>query len=70
MTEQAQLSIRINETNPNHHLWNNNGVWFIHYTMYPTPVTTKRVRCSLRTSSVLEARVKRDDFFSRTQGER
>ena len=57
------LAIRTDEENPNHHLWNNNGTWFVHYTVYPTPVTKQRVRRSLKTKSIDEARAKRDSLF-------
>lgn len=55
-----QLSLRVNPANPNHHLWNNNGTWFIHYVVHPTPFTKDRIRRSLGTKSLAEARVKRD----------
>lgn len=54
------LAIRINARNPNHHLFNNNGTWFVHFTYSPTPVTAERVRQSLRTKSLAEARLRRD----------
>ncbi len=54
------LSIRDCGDNPNHHLWNNNGIWWVHFTVYPTPVTTHRVRRSLRTRELEEAKRKRD----------
>jgi len=54
---------RTNNTNLNHHMWNNNGVWFLQYTVYPTPVTKERVRRSLRTRSVTEARKLRDEIL-------
>ena len=57
------LAIRTDEDNPNHHLWNNNGTWFVHYTVYPTPVTKQRVRKSLKTKCLDEARRKRDSLF-------
>ena len=57
------LSIRQRGTNPNHHLWNNNGTWFVHYTLHPTPLTKKRVRQSLNTRSRDEARGLRDNLF-------
>lgn len=50
--------------NANHHLWNNNGTWFLHYTTYPTPFTKERVRRSLGTKDLAEARLRRDDFFA------
>lgn len=57
-------SLRISETNPNHHLWNNNGTWFLHYTVYPTPFTKERIRRSLGTKDVKVARERRDNFFN------
>lgn len=60
----ANSSIRIDATNPDHHLYNNNGTWWIHYTSYPTPVTTKRVRRSLKTRDVILARQRRDALFA------
>lgn len=50
--------------NANHHLWNNNGTWFLHYTTYPTSFTKERVRRSLGTKDLAEARLRRDAFFS------
>lgn len=59
----SKLSIRTNPENPNHHLWNNHGTWFIHYVVHPTPWTKERVRRSLGTRSLEEARRKRDELF-------
>jgi hypothetical protein len=56
-------ALRISEANPNHHLWNNNGTWFLHYTVYPTPFTKERIRRSLGTKCVKTARERRDQFF-------
>ena len=61
----AALAIRIEGSNPNHHLWDNNGTWFIHYTVYPTPVTAERIRRSLRTKCIADARLRRDRLFRR-----
>ena len=61
--EGLELGIRINRANARHHLWNNNGTWFVHYTVYPTPVTAKRVRRSLRTKSLSEAIHRRDTIL-------
>ena len=55
--------LRFNAVNPNHHLWHNNGTWFLHYTVYPTPSTKERVRRSLGTKDVSVARERRDSFF-------
>jgi len=61
-----QLSLRVNPENPNHHLWNNNGTWFIHYVVHPTPYTKERVRRSLQTKSLDEARMRRDALLADT----
>ena len=56
------LSIR--PENPNHHLWNNHGTWFLHYTVHPTPFTKERIRRSLGTKDVNVARERRDAIFT------
>ena len=61
-----RTSMRVRHANPNHHLWNNNGTWYLHYTMHPTPVTKARVRVSLSTKSLTVARAKRDAFLAST----
>lgn len=63
MTSTTQLSVRINPANPNHHLWNNHGTWFIHYVVHPTPFTKERIRHSLHTKSLEEARRRRDELL-------
>jgi hypothetical protein len=55
--------LRFNAVNPNHHLWQNHGIWFLHYTAYPTPKTKERIRRSLGTKDVNIARERRDAFF-------
>jgi hypothetical protein len=57
--------IRITADNPNHHLWNNHGTWFLHYTVHPTPFTKERIRRSLGTKDLEVARNRRDSFFAR-----
>jgi hypothetical protein len=51
--------------NSDHHLWNNNGTWFVHYTRYPTRSTKERVRLSLKTKCLAEARRRRDEILRR-----
>jgi hypothetical protein len=58
------LAIRLNPGNPDHHLWNNNGTWFVHYTIHPTLVTKQRIRASLGTKNLTEARSRRDQLLS------
>ena len=57
---QTTTAIRVGPANPRHHLWNNNGTWFVHYTAYPTPLTKQRFRVSLGTKRFDEAQRKRD----------
>jgi hypothetical protein len=69
MTNTAELSgIRIAADNPNHHLWNNHGTWFLHYTVHPTQFTKERIRRSLGTKNLAVARTRRDVFFSHIEG--
>ena len=58
------LTVQVDSSNPNHHLWNNHGTWFLHYTVHPTPFTKERIRRSLGTKDVQVARDRRDAFFS------
>ena len=55
--------IRVRTDNPNHHLWNNHGTWFLHYTVHPTSFTKERIRRSLGTKDIAIARERRDSFF-------
>lgn len=61
--------IRVRAENPNHHLWNNHGTWFLHYTVHPTPFTKERVRRSLGTKDIKVARARRDAFFANLANE-
>jgi hypothetical protein len=62
-------SLRINRRNPNHHLWNNNGSWWCHYTLHYPDYTKQRVRRSLGTNDLEEARTRRDSILARLQGQ-
>ena len=61
--------IRVRTENPNHHLWNNHGTWFLHYTVHPTPFTKERIRRSLGTKDLEVARERRDSFFAHLASE-
>ncbi len=70
MTTVAILpGIRVRAENENHHLWNNHGTWFLHYTVHPTPFTKERIRRSLGTKDVTIARERRDTFFTQLAAE-
>lgn len=61
--DKPVLSIRTTG-NPFHHLWNNNGTWWVHYTEHLSDHTKRRVRRSLHTSDSGIARVLRDSLLS------
>jgi hypothetical protein len=56
----TKLSIRVSEGNRLHHLWNNNGTWWLHYTEHLADFTKRRIRRSLRTHD-LELAIRRRD---------
>lgn len=58
------LVLRRSPANPNHHLWNNHGTWFVHYVVHYANGTRERFRDSLETKSLAEARQRRDRFLS------
>ncbi len=64
----AVLAIRVRQDNPNHHLWNNNGTWFVHYTVHRPDFTKARVRQSLGTRSLAAARLLRDRLVKSVPG--
>ncbi len=60
----AELAVRILPDNPNHHLWNNHGTWWCHYTLHLPDFTKRRVRVSLATGDALKARARRDRLIA------
>jgi hypothetical protein len=50
---------------PDHHLWRNGRVWWIAFTFHTPDGRKHRVRKSLATNDVVEARVKRDRLLGR-----
>ena len=59
----TKLAIRVREGNPDHHLWNNNGTWWCHYTEHLPDYTKRRVRRSLGTTDRAIARFLRDSVL-------
>lgn len=64
-TSPARLSVRVNEQNENHHLWNNRGVWWCHMTLHRPDSTSQRMRFSLKTKDLQKARERRDRIFQK-----
>ena len=64
------LSARIDGTNRLHHLWNNNGTWWIHYTVH-WGYRKRRIRRSLNTADAVVAIARRDALLAHvsTEGE-
>ena len=62
-TKRTKLALRVNESNLNHHLWNNRGVWWCHLTVHKSDATAERLRFSLKTRDVEKARKRRDNIF-------
>lgn len=56
------LAIRSSD-NPDHHLWNNNGTFWCHYTQHLPDYTKRRVRKNLHTKDLGIARVLRDSLL-------
>jgi hypothetical protein len=58
-------AVRINPDNPDHHVYSNNGVWWIHYSIRTDPrFKSQRVRASLGTRSLAIARERRDAILA------
>jgi hypothetical protein len=57
-------SIRLPGSNPDHHLWNNHGTWWCHFTVHRSDCTKTRVRRSTGARRLEEARQIRDFIFA------
>lgn len=49
--------------NPNKHLWNNHGWWWMKAQPY-NPIITERLNFNLKTRDIEEARRKRDEMIA------
>ena len=63
LLEKPRLAIRTSPENPDHHLWNNNGTWWCHFTRHQPDYTKERVRLSLHTHDLITARLLRDTLL-------
>lgn len=61
------LATRRTDSNPNHHLWNNHGTWWFHFTLRSSTGTKKRHRISLKTPDLETARASRDRILAAIQ---
>lgn len=62
------LATRTSNENPDHHLWNNRGTWWCHFTLHRDDYTSERVRASLKTQDVTVARERRDQLLASVGG--
>lgn len=58
------LHMRQTHNNPNHHLWNNNGRWWMYFTIAHPEGKSKRMRISLKTNDLEKARTRRDNIIA------
>jgi hypothetical protein len=56
---------RLPEPHPDHHLWRNGRLWWVAFTVHLPPWHKERVRLSLGTADVREARRLRDELLKR-----
>jgi hypothetical protein len=64
MNPEAKLSVRCRPGNPNHHLWDNNGTLWCCLTVHLADFTKKRLRLSLGTKDIEDARRLRDALIA------
>jgi hypothetical protein len=57
-------ALRLNRRNPNHHLYDNHGTWWIHLQVHGSDFTKSRLRASLRTGCLGQARALRDAILA------
>ena len=64
LPEGCALSLRTHPRNPNHHLWWNNGTWWLHATVHRPDYTKQRLRLPLETRNIHLARRQRDTVLA------
>jgi hypothetical protein len=60
---------RFQRLGPNHHLWRNGRFWWIAYTVIIDGWRQERIRHSLKTDDLIEARRRRDDLLAAVTSE-
>ena len=69
-TRHALPSADHPDLDPNHHLWKNGRLWWIAFTVHTPDWRKKRLRFSLRTANIREARRRRDTVLRHFEGSR
>ena len=70
LPQGCALSLRTHPGNPNHHLWWNNGTWWLHATVHRPDYTKQRLRLPLETKNITLARTRRDAVLGAWSEER
>ena len=63
MTTGYAAAVRVNHQRPHHHLCDNHGTWWCHLTFHLPDFTKNRLRISLDTKDLKEAKVLRDSLL-------
>jgi hypothetical protein len=58
------VTARLDDVNPDHHLWRNGRFWWVAFTLIHDGWRQERVRRSLKTADISEARRRRDAIFA------
>jgi hypothetical protein len=64
MNQHPKLSVRCRPGNADHHIWNNNGTFWCHLTVHFPDFSKRRLRLSLETQDIRDARQLRDSLFA------
>mgnify|MGYP001768192626 CR=1 FL=1 len=64
LPDGCSLSLRTQPRNLNHHLWWNNGTWWLNATVHYPDHTKQRLRLPLETRDIWQARQSRDRVFA------
>jgi hypothetical protein len=56
---------RVSREDPDHHLWRNGRLWWVAFTVHLPGWRKERVRSSLGTADIVEARRRRDELLRR-----
>lgn len=67
---RSRAAVPRDPTDQDHHLWRNGRLWWVAFTVHLPGWQKERVRCSLGTADLAEARRRRDELLSRYPDER
>lgn len=68
--DRSRANDPLDFSDPDHHLWRNGRLWWVAFTVHLPGWQKERVRCSLGTADLAEARRRRDELLSRYPAER